>query len=83
MQGVQVGALPSLTPRTFEELSACKAFRVLPNECLAPASSALLLLLRRGDSFRPATLDECIIEELEPLKELEPKSPTTAAHVDL
>jgi hypothetical protein len=80
MQGVQVGALPSLTPRTFEELSACKAFRVLSNGNLAPASSALLLLLRRGDAFSPATLDECIIEELE--DEIKPNLPAAPAHVE-
>jgi hypothetical protein len=77
MQGVQVGALPSLTARTFEELSVCKAFRVLSNGRLAPASSALLLLLRRGDEFSPATLDDCIIEELE--EEIEPKLPAAPA----
>jgi F420-0:gamma-glutamyl ligase len=48
---------------------------------LAPASSALLLLLRCGNLFRPATLDECNIEEFE--EELEPKLPAASAHVEL
>jgi hypothetical protein len=75
MQGVSKSAI-DLDP--FLDLSACKAFRVLSNGRLAPASSALLLLLRRGDSFSPATFDECIIEELEPL-ELEPTLPAAPA----
>jgi hypothetical protein len=68
MQGVSKSTI-AIDP--FLELSACKAFRVLANGNLAPASSALLLLLRRGDAFSPATLDECIIEELE--EEIEPR----------
>jgi hypothetical protein len=82
MQGVSKS---TITLDTFTALRECKAFRVLSNMRLAPASSALLLLLRRGDSFCPETLDECIIEELEPLKELEPTLSTAAAsaHVEL
>jgi hypothetical protein len=74
MQGV---APSTLNPDTFKEVCACKAFRVLSNGNLAPASSALLLLLRRGYLFRPAALDECIIEELE--EEIEPKLPAAPA----
>ena len=80
MQGVPIGAPPSLSRDTFEALSAYKAFRVLSNGRLAPASPALLLILRHGDAFTPATLDDCIIEELE---ELKPISPATRAPAEL
>ena len=78
MQGVPVGASSSLTLDTFEALSAFKAFRVLSNGRLAPASPALLLILRHGDAFTPATLDDCIIEELEELKPISPATPAPA-----
>ena len=80
MQGVSIGAPPSLSRDAFVALSACKAFRVLSNGRLAPASPALLLILRHGGGFTPATLDDCIIEELE---ELKPISPATPALADL
>jgi hypothetical protein len=82
MQGVSV-ASPSLSIDTFRALSAYKAFRVLFNGYLAPASPALLLLLRRGVAFVPATLDDCIIEELEELDELNSTSPATHAPAKL
>ena len=80
MQGVPIGASPSLSRDTFQALSECKAFRVLSSRRLAPASPALLLILRHGEAFEPATLDDCIIEELE---ELKPISPATPAPADL
>jgi hypothetical protein len=76
MQGVPIG--PSLSLDTFRALSECKAFRVLSNGRLAPASPALLLILRHGGAFTPATLDDCIIEELEELKPISPATPALA-----
>ena len=80
MQGVPEGESSSLSRDTFQALSECKAFRVLSNGRLAPASPALLLILRHRNAFEPATLDECIVEELE---ELKPISPATPAPADL
>ena len=78
MQGVPIGAPPSLSRDTFEALSAYKAFRFLSNGRLAPASPALLLILRHRDAFTPGTLDDCIIEELEELKPISPATPAPA-----
>ena len=78
MQGVPASASSSLSPVTLEALSAFKAFRVLSKRRLAPASPALLLILRHGDAFTPATLDDCIIEELEELKPISPATPAPA-----
>ena len=78
MQGVPIGASPSLSRDTFQALSECKAFRVLSNGCLAPASPALLLILRHREAFKPATLDDCIIEELEELKPISHATPAPA-----